>query len=325
MKGVFSINNKRITSERFICMNDILIYIILYFRMLQSKVTGKYCLQILTWALALTFGAKVYSQPNPISVESVSLYKHSTNSTDLVGPVAGESTDSVSVGSTTKYYCMPDGSINSSFNYGTDPFANVTSTYNWSVTPALASGGVVAVPAHNTALHYRQIEWTSTGTGNIQVTERSNLGCDGNTLTTPVEVIAVPTVQYPSATNSDCFTGTESSLNYVLAGIPVVWTSTVSGKRQLKINITISCTNAGFGIVQTHNNITVTETGAGTGTFDCPIVLNYYGVYTITLTAISDRISAKTSINGTVGVNSTYTFVLSKNPVSNPIYHITNN
>jgi hypothetical protein len=99
----------------------------------------------------------------------------------------------------------------------------------------------------------------------------------------------------------------------------------VSGKRQLKVNITISCTNAGFGGLQTHNNITITETGSGTGTIDLPVALNYYGLYTITLTSVNDRISVKSGMNGTVGASASYTFVISKNPDSNPVYHVPNN
>ncbi len=267
---------------------------------------------------------EAYSQPNPINIESVSLYKHGTNSTDIVGPVAGEAIDSVTIESTTKYFDMPDPVVNPSYNFGTDPYSNVFSTFVWIVTPSISSAGAVVVPAHNTAMHYKQITWTSTGIGNIQVTERSNAGCNGSTITVPVEVIAAPTVQYSSTSSSDCRTEADSSVNYSLTGIPISWTSSVSGKRQLMVNITISCSNSEFGTPQTYNNIAITETGAGTGTFDLPIVLNYYGVYTITLTAINDRISTKSGVEGTVGASSAYTFLLSKTPVTNPLFHVPN-
>jgi len=268
---------------------------------------------------------EAYAQPNPINIESVNLYKHGTNSTNLVGPLASEATDSVTIGSTSKYYVMPDPVVNPSFNFGTDPYANVSSTFNWTVTSALSTLGAVAVPAHNTALHYRQITWTSIGNGNIQVTERSSAGCDGATITIPVEVITLPTIQFSSTTSSDCRTEIEGAINFPLTDLPVSWTSSVSGKRQLKVNITISCSNAGFGAPQTQNNITVTETGSGTGKFNLPILLNYYGLYTITLTTVNDRISVKSAVNGTVGVAAAYTFVLSNAPASNPVYHISNN
>jgi hypothetical protein len=288
------------------------------------KLITRNLVAVFAFCLIFISGFESFSQPNPINIESVNLYKHGTNSGNIIGPVAGEATDSVTIGSTTKYYIMPDGVVNPTFNFGTDPYANVLSTFTWTVTPAISTLGAVAVPAHNTALHYKQINWTSTGTGTIQVTEKSNAGCDGTTINTPVEVIASPGVQFSSTSSSDCRTDPEGGINYSLLGIPLSWTSFVSGKRQLSVNITISCTNASFGAPQIHNNIPIKETGAGTGTFDLPVILNYYGIYTIALTAINDRISIKSEINGTAGASATYLFVINSSPVSEPIYHVPN-
>jgi hypothetical protein len=324
MKQVFDILAKKLSEKiYYICCASLLskIFICSMFGLYLKRFTTV----LLAFVTCYTIGFEVSAQPNPINIESVNLYKHGTNSSDVVGPLAAEATDSVAVGSTSKYYSMPDTVVNGSFKYSVDPYANVSSTFTWTVTPALSTLGVVAVPAHNTALHYRQITWTSTGSGNIQVTERSSAGCNGTTITTPVTVIALPVVQFSSTASSDCRTDPEGAINYSLTGIPVSWTSSVSGKRQLKVNITISCTNTGFGVLQTHNNITITETGSGTGTIDLPVALNYYGLYTITLTSVNDRISVKSGMNGTVGASASYTFVISKNPDSNPVYHVPNN
>jgi hypothetical protein len=279
----------------------------------------------ITLAISFIVFYEAHSQPNPINIETVNLYKHGTNSSNIVGPVAGEATDSISVGSTTKYYSMPDGTVNPAFNFGLDPYSNVVSTFTWTVTASISSVGAVAVPAHPAAPHYRQIAWTSAGIGTIQVTERSSSGCDGTMISTPVEVIAVPTVQFSSTNSLVCRTEADGSINYSLNALAINWTSSVSSLRQLRVNIIISCSNAGFGAPQTHNNITVTETGAGTGTFDLPIALNYFGLYTITLTTINDRISTKSVVNGTVGAAAAYSFILSKTPSANPVYHVPNN
>jgi hypothetical protein len=269
--------------------------------------------------------AKTYSQPNPITVESVPLYIHTTNSSDLVGPVAAEATDYVTIGSTTKYYVMPYQATNPLFNAAIDLFANVVSTFTWTVTPALSTAGAVATTgAYSGAPHYKQIVWTGLGSGNIQVREKSNLGCDGNIISTPVEVILAPTVQFSSTSNGDCSSAADGSVHYsITGGLPISWTSSVTGTKLLKVNYTINCTNVGFGGIQTHNNVTVTETGAGTGTFDISF-LERFGIYTITLTAINDRISKKSGINGTLSGSSVYTFVLSPTPASGNVYHRAN-
>jgi hypothetical protein len=324
MKQVLSILMMKLDSRIVYSLYKLLLDKVFIFNRYGLNIK-RYVVFIVALAAFYFIDFEAYAQPNPINIEAVNLYKHGTNSSNVVGPLASEATDSVTTGSTSKYYVMPDPVVNPSFNFGTDPYANVSSTFNWTVTPALSTLGVVAVPAHNTALHYRQITWTSTGIGNIKVTEKSSAGCDGATITTPVEVITSPTIQFSSTTSSDCRTEAEGAINYPLTDLPVSWTSSVSGKRQLNINITISCTNAGFGTPQTLNNITVTETGSGTGKFNLPILLNYYGLYTITLTTINDRISVKSAVNGTVGASAAYTFVLSNSPASNPVYHVPNN
>ena len=171
--------------------------------------------------------------------------------------------------------------------------------------------------------NYQQVTWSGIGTIDLNVQEISAASCSGTATTIPVVVIASPTVSFSSTSSSDCFTGADGSLNYTLAGLPVNWTSSVTGKRQLLVNISITCTNALYGGPIIYNNITVTETGAGTGTFNLSAPLNYYGLYTITLMAINDRISTKSKINGSVS-GSTFVFLVSPIPTSRPMYHITN-
>jgi hypothetical protein len=270
---------------------------------------------------------------NPKSVEAVNLYKHTTNSSNLVGPVASEATDSVSVGSTLKYYVDPDPLINTL--YTAVLTGSLSSTFNWTTSGA-AGGATAAISAVTTPVdqsafqNYKKVNWTHTGTINLNTVETAVTGgcASGSTTTVPVAIVAVPTVQYSSVLSSVCRTQADGAIGYSLTGLPISWTSPISGAggRQLKVNITISCTNAGFngGGTLTSNNVTVTETGAGSGTFDIAGALNYYGAYTITLTAINDRISTKSGVNGTVNVPVAYTFSINLTPVTGPMYHVPN-
>jgi hypothetical protein len=276
---------------------------------------------LISFLLSLT--QNISGQPNPVSVDSRSLYQHGTNSS---GATTYENTDSVSLGSTTYYFYMPDTGTNPGFDKTYSNLWNgVTDAYTWTVTPAIAPAGATSVATHPTAAHYKQITWSgSTGTGIIEVKIKTPANCE-NTYTAPIEVISLPTVQYIITDSSFCITsGNDGSLGYTLTNLRVGFSTVVKGNKSLKVNITIACTNSGFGTVKTYNNITLTQTGTGTAVFNLPLSLNFLGKYTITLTAINDRISTKSGINGTVGASSMYNFVLSKVPAAIPLYHLKN-
>lgn len=266
----------------------------------------------------------VYAQ-NPLNVESVDLYKHGTNSGNPVGPVASEATDSVTTGSIMKYYVIPDATVNP--GYTGILSGTLNSTFNWTATNVTgsAAGVINGVTGYLTYLNYKQVAWSGTGTIDINAQEVSDSGCASSTIiTVPVAIIAAPTVQFSKTDSGICRTEADGSINYNLTNIPVSWSSSVSGSRQLKVNISIACTNPGFGGTQNHNNISINETGAGTGTFNLPISLNYYGSYTITLTNISDRISSKSDVSGIIGGADEFTFALNKTPVTRPVLHVPN-
>jgi hypothetical protein len=282
---------------------------------------------IVFFALVL-FSAKTIAQ-NPLRVESSDLYQHTTNSSNVVGPVAGELTDTVTTGSSMRYYIIPSP-LNTLYTLtaGGVLSGSLASTFIWSLSgiTGTANGSIDSVKTptnYENFTNYKVVTWTGIGTINLNVREQSAAGClSSNTTTTPVAIIAIPSVQFSSTSDNICFSGSDGSLGYNLTGLPVNWTSSVSGLRYLTVDYTISCSNAGFGGMQSFSNDTVIETGAGSGTFDISsLQLDYYGVYTITITNVHDRISSKCNINGSLVVPLVYSFSLNPLPVSGPFYH----
>jgi hypothetical protein len=286
--------------------------------------------KVLVFIALVLFSAKTIAQ-NPLMVESADLYKHSTNSSDVVGPVAGELTDTVTTGSLMRYYIIPSA-LNTLYTLTPAGVlsGSLSSSFNWSLTGAIgtAAGTIDAVttPTDYSAFsNYKIVTWAGIGTINLNVQEQSSAGClSSNTTTTPVAVIAVPTVQFSSTSSGVCTTGADGAVGYSLTGLPVTWTSTLTGLRNLQVNISVSCTNSSYGLPKTYNNVVVSETVPGSGTFNMPVNLDHFGLYTITLTAINDRISKKCGTDGTVGVSAVYSFTLGLTPTSGPVFHNAN-
>jgi hypothetical protein len=272
-------------------------------------------------AIAVTAGLSswnnLWAQPNSVQPETDVLYQHGRNSG---GVDPQENTDSVTVGGTTKYYVLPDAVVNPGFDYTTDLFANVISTFNWTVTPAIASGGVANVPAYPTAPHYKQITWTATGTGTIQVQEVAAVsqgGCSGSTTSINVEVITAPDVTAVSVPNTTCHVGTiPYSLTCPNATLTI--SSAVNGNKGVVVNWSLTGPT-GFTPVtnQTANlgNSTTLDLSA--------VTLTHPGTYTLTINWVTDRIATKSGLTQIADVTST-TFVVTAAPNTGPIYHIPN-
>ncbi len=270
-----------------------------------------------TLSISVMISAGLWAQPATVTPESDVLYQHGTNSG---GTDPQENTDSVTVGGTTKYYVLPDPIVNPSFNYATDLFANVISTFNWSVTPALASGGIQNVPGYATAPHYKQVTWTATGTGTIQVQEVANAsqgGCAGTTLSMNVAVIAAPDVTAASVPNTTCHSGT-IPYSITCPNATLTISSAVNGNKGVVVNWSLTGPS-GFTAVtnQTANlgNSTTLDLSA--------VTLTHPGTYTLTINWVTDRIATKSGLTQIADGTST-TFIVTAAPNTGPIYHIPN-
>lgn len=279
----------------------------------MKKITFLKCTTIL--GLFFLGFSSLYAQ-NPISVDAKSLYKHTTNSTDLTGPVAFEATDSVTVGGKSVYYVMPDANVNASFNSATDLFLNVTSTFGWTIT-GVPTGTVSAVATHATATQYKEISWTGKGLGTLQVIE-STASCAGSITSIPVMVIDVPKVTGVNFSAISCPTG---AVPYTLAGptATLVITSDVAiGHRDIEVNYSLTGP-AGFANIAS----TLAIVNEGT-TIDLTTVnLNQPGIYTLKIISMTDRISRKSGVVSLL--NNDYTFTVNRAPVTGKIYHVPNN
>ncbi|MCX7986694.1 MAG: hypothetical protein N2662_07130 [Bacteroidales bacterium] len=258
-----------------------------------------------------------FAQPNSVTPESSVLYQHGRNSG---GVDPQENVDSVTVGGTTKYYVLPDAIVNPGFNYTTDLFANVISTFNWNVTPAIASGGVQNITGYATAPHYKQITWSATGSGTIQVTEvahASQGGCTGSTTSINVQVIAAPDVTAVSVPNSTCYSGTiPYSLTCPNATLTI--SSAVNGNKGVVVNWSLTGPSGFTPILNQTANL-----GNSTTLNLSAVTLTHPGTYTLTINTVTDRIATKSGLTAIADGTST-TFVVTAAPNTGPIYHIPN-
>ena len=267
---------------------------------------------------------------NPITPEATAFYKHTTNSIDPVGPVAGEAVDFVTTGSVMKYYVLPDATANPGF---VAPFTNLVSTFTWTTnTPTGTAVGAIAIVVAANHENYKQVTWSGLGNINLNVVENSAGGCvSGTSTTTAVTIIKAPTAEFSAASAvSRCISGTDGSLTQNLTAVPFLYASDVTATRNLKVTYDITCSNAGFTAV-TGTAVNAVDGGAGSGTFDISQTLTHFGTYTITMTAVNDRISTKSAVNGAPadvnaagGTQSTYTLIISRTPITGPMYHISN-
>ncbi|HOT14439.1 MAG TPA: hypothetical protein PK252_06725 [Bacteroidales bacterium] len=276
--------------------------------------------QITVLAVFGLISASAYSQANSYSVNSETLYRHGYNSG---GANVQENTDSVTTGGTTRYWVYPDLSLNPGYDVNNPLTTPLTSAFNWTTSGATgtATGTIAAVGAYGTYTNYKQVTWGGTGTINLNATETSGAGCVGGTaVTTPIAVIAAPDVTAIAFSALPCPTGT---IPYTQAGPTATLTITcpVNGNKEVSVNWSLSCSNAGW-----NGGVAMTGTAVlGNGnTIDLSGVnLSHPGTYTLTIVNITDRIATKSGLTA-IPDGTSNTFVLLPTPVTGPMYHVPN-
>lgn len=274
----------------------------------------------------------VATTTNAQQLGSSGLYKHGTNSSYTSGALlAPELTDSVTTGSSTKYYVVPDASANT--NYTGILTGSLTSAFKWNTVPQTGSAdtittgnGINPITGYESFTNYRKITWKGTGTLNLGVKERNSSGCEGTETTIPIAVIDAPTLTYPSSGGIEdtCFKGTEGSLNIqVTKRFWVTFSSPVSGAKniQIKVNITRGATTVASDL-----DVNFTQTSSTSGYFTIPNTTEFdnYGTYKITLKSVSDRISRKGDYWNTASGNTNFDYLVNPIPTTGSIYHIPN-
>jgi hypothetical protein len=267
-----------------------------------------------TLALMVAGITGVFAQ-NPITPETTALYKHTTNSTNLVGPVAGEAIDSVTTTSVMKYYVLPDINVNPGF---VAPFTNLVSTFGWTTSVATGSAaGVIANVPSSVHANYQQVTWSGIGTINLNVVENSVSGCaSGSTTTIPVSIINIPTVTGGAAPSAQC---TSDPATVTFAVPLATLTSDISTPDKVRINYTVY--NPDNTVLFPAANLDLAK---GAATFNLTLTgATQYGAYKVTINSVSDRISRKSVVAGIVNTPNIL-LTVNRIPVTGPIYHLPN-
>jgi hypothetical protein len=234
---------------------------------------------------------------------------------------AHEYVDSLTTGAASvKYLVYPDSTLSPLYNFTTSATANLNSHFVWSVAP----GAGVTIDTVNAgyASNYALISYPTPGAlpANyvLSVYEKVNSGScvDATPRSYAVRLINIPTVTGGTAPGPQC-----SNTPVVTFAIPVTLTSdlAVAGlANRVRVNYTITGPGAyasgptDVDLDKTATSFNVTLTGATT-----------YGVYTITINSVSDRISRKSAVAGTI-TTGTMSLIVNKVPVTGPVYHIPN-
>lgn len=249
----------------------------------------------LTAAFAILFLGYANSWGQEVSVPSSAYKQHGFNSADLDKSATSESKDSVTITSTMKYWVKPD--------------ANITpdGVFTWSVTNNPSTIASVGATTSNLA----SVTFNSTGVDTLKVFESSAVSCAGAPVKIPFEVIAKPTVTYGTSPAAVCNLVPDS----VTVNLPVTLTTSVKDD---SIRITYEISGA--------NTVSAKELKLkkSATTFTIPKkTFTNFGENTITITLVSDRISRKSNVAGTIS-GTAFKFTINRTPVTGPIYHLPN-
>ena len=222
-----------------------------------------------------------------------------------------EETDSVTIGSTLQYFVMPDPAVNAGYDYSTNRGALV-STFDWWTSNGLESGIV-----DNGGEELVDITWSTLGADILYVTE-IGANCDASDTTdVPIRVINVPTAAFGGTDSAFCTT--DPSLHDF--DFPITATTDVAdGKLRFEIAVSHATLGANF-----YTN-TIDFDKDTNASFNVPAgTFTAYGVYTVVISNITDRISRKpaTDILGT-STQDTYTVTINTTPNTGNIYHVPN-
>lgn len=265
-----------------------------------------------TIALMLVVGISTYAQ-NSVTTPDGTLYRHGLNGSGTA--VATENTDSVTVGSKMDYFVMPDPLYNPSYNPATNLTSGLVSTFAWSTSP---NTGVSIATKTGMMSNIITATWSATGLYTLSVLESAACAAtSGRDI--PVQVIAVPTANFSSATSTQCTT-TPASQTFQL---PLALTTEISsGTMEVDLRVVYTPVS-GAPTTTNYNNRTINEGG----TLNLETLIGSalaYGKYEITITAVRDRVSVKSKVPGSVGAQPTYTYNLIRVPQTGEIYHLPN-
>ncbi len=226
-----------------------------------------------------------------------------------------EGIDSVTIGAQLQYYVQPSPIISPSYTY-TSPLANLNSTFAWTAAPAASA--TITSPMNATVLtNWISVQWVAPGPVNLSVVETANTGsCPGSITTIPVIVLHVPAITGGAAPAEQC-AASPAGLSFT---VPFTLSSDINSPSTVRVNFTLLNPDGSTSIAA--QNIEVVKSATFVNV-TLPAGSTQFGQYKVTFNAVSDRISRKSAIAGTVASPNV---LLTVNPVptTGPIYHLPN-
>ncbi len=271
---------------------------------------------------------RVYGQaPNKVELDSKEYYRHGYNknggpyNNPLPSPGEAECRDSVTISSVVKYFVLPDPTISPNYKYTSQAeimtVSNLNSTFGWSLYQGTTLGTL-----SSSTTNIIEVTWKGIGIDSVKVKEtpKVSTSCAGKETVIPVAVIDKPTFTFgvgPGTTSyvdGGCFTKDEIDAK-VSYPFPINTSSTSS-----QLIITYSIKKDGADML-TNQTMSVAK-----GNSSVSFEFSDYGVYEITISNISDRISRKSVVDGEVAVaGAKFTYNVLKQATTGPIYRLPNN
>jgi hypothetical protein len=267
--------------------------------------------------LAFIATANLWGQtpPDKVEISGTDYYRHEYNASGH--EPAREVRDSVTVTSVMTYFALPDRSLSPDYDYttsaGIHDFTKLNTTFAWSLHNAYGTVPSIAVAIVD-------IAWHTVGIDTLKVREIANISasCIGDEVKIPIAVIARPSIAFDQVSGQyslvDCVPGVTNT--NIHSHSFMVTTTTSSSQLVVTYNLEIT-----KGASTTTSSGIANISGGGAFTID----FNDYAVYEITITAITDRISRKSNVDGVMIPNADkFTYTLVKPAETGPIYHIPN-
>jgi len=265
-----------------------------------------------------------YGQTQPVSVEigGKDHYRHGYNSIgggETLQNPGWEERDSVTVSSEMRYFVLPSEIANPGYSWSTPmTLTNVISTFTWSFGETTPRGAVIAGSGEPLIT----VKWNTLGAETLSVLEvpdETVAACsDGTPTTIPVVVIPKPTIAF--APNAQTPLYADEACELIQAGaFPVTINMNVSTEStQVEVSYTVTRNGEAYSTLN-GTDIRVVNSGI-------TITFPDYGLYEITLTDVSDRVSRKSSVEGDiVTLGKIFTFNLTRPIQTGPIYRLPNN
>jgi len=256
---------------------------------------------------------------------TTNLYMQGYNSAGILD--ASENIDSVSISAVMEYYVQPDPNISALYNYTSSATANLNAIYDWTITPS-ASVVITKPKSVGFAGNFITVAFPAAAADYLlNVKETASISSCEDLVGTDIQVrtIGRPNVSFLTANEGYdvCLNGTNGSLNELLpTPIDVIFTSNVSGNRNMKLRYTI--TGAITGVLIANKTVDIVETGAGTGYFAVDEEFDFYDHYTISITRVDDRITLKSGVTTSATGNISFRVGILKIPETQSIKHIKN-